>query len=166
MIHLIRHAAPAITGTMLGRSDPPRRDGFIEPCPLPVARVWSSPLRRARETAAGLFPHYEAQVLDDLAEIDLGDWNGLDWNEIETRWPADAARKLADWWAVTPPGGESRIDVERRAARAWIAVMDGPLPAAVVAHAGINAFLANLAAGVAVEGFEQSYLEVKSYAIR
>lgn len=165
MIHLIRHAKPSITGVLLGRADVPLAEGVTGACGLEAAAVYSSPLRRARETADRLFPGREIIVMAELTEITLGEWDGLTWSEIDARWPDLAARKVEDWWSVTPPGGESRAEVERRAARAWITLADGPMPAAVVAHSGINAFLANLAGGAAVEDFQQGYLEIKSYEL-
>ena len=162
MIYLIRHARPARTGLLLGRVDEPLAVQQIAPSRLPVTTVYSSPLRRARATAAALFPGCAITVLDELNEISAGVWDGLAWSEIETRWPALAAERLTDWWSALPAGAETRAAIALRAQVAWSRMVQGPLPAAVVAHAGINAFLAHAADGSQIETFRQEYLEVKA----
>ncbi len=54
---------------------------------LPIASVYTSPLRRAYTTAMILArPHnLEPKALDDLIEIQLGDWEGLHMDEIKRR---------------------------------------------------------------------------------
>ena len=70
--------------------------------------VVSSPLRRARETAAlvaealGL----DVEVEDGLRETDFGDWEGYTFGEVREKWPAEMDAWLAST-AVAPPFGES-----------------------------------------------------------
>ncbi|WP_208115269.1 MULTISPECIES: bifunctional RNase H/acid phosphatase [Pseudonocardia] len=85
------------------------------------AAVLSSPLRRARQTAAAVAEATGAdlQVRDRLIETDFGGWEGLSFAEARERDPELHGRWLgsAD---VEPPGGESfrvvgeRVDAERR----------------------------------------------------
>jgi len=72
------------------------------------AAVWSSPLRRALETArlAG-FP--DPQLRDELAEWDYGSYDGLTSAQI------DAQRPGWELFRDGSPGGESAADVGRRA---------------------------------------------------
>ncbi|SRR6266568_8251553 len=51
--------------------------------------VYSSDLARARETAEIIASHLDAEVrpLRELREIDVGEWQGLTWPEIEERFP-------------------------------------------------------------------------------
>jgi broad specificity phosphatase PhoE len=74
------------------------------------ARVLTSPRSRARRTAelAG-FPH--AEVLDDLAEWDYGDDEGLTTPQIREQRPGWTV------WSDGPKAGESAEDVRRRADR-------------------------------------------------
>jgi probable phosphoglycerate mutase len=85
-----------------------------------VAAVLTSPLRRARQTAALVAEATGAPLVvrDRLVETDFGDWEGLTFAEARARDP----RVHADWLGsedVAPPGGESfaavgrRIEVER-----------------------------------------------------
>ncbi len=69
--------------------------------------LWSSPKGRARETAryveeaTGLV----AQVDEDLREISVGDWVGLDKAEIEAKWPAPNPNEdFIDFYARAPNG--------------------------------------------------------------
>lgn len=159
LIHLIRHAATTMPGVMLGRLDPPMA-AAPAPSALDVEAVFSSPLRRALETAEFLFPHHTPRVLPELAEISFGDWEGLPWLDIEQRWPDLSAAKLHDWTGITPPGGEPWSAFEQRAAAAWQIIRQSAGPCAVVAHSGVNAVLMQLATGAPALSFRQDYCEV------
>jgi len=77
------------------------------------AMVLTSPLQRARDTAARAgFP--DAVVDDDLHEWDYGELEGLTTDEIRARGGA-----FADWSIFTGPvpGGETIAEVAERAAR-------------------------------------------------
>jgi broad specificity phosphatase PhoE len=133
VVHLIRHLKPGAAQ----RLDPP----------LEVAAVFSSPLDRARRTAEMFFPNRDVQYLPELAEIGMGEWEGLSWDEIEAHSPELAREKLRDWFAFTPPGGENWRDFETRVAAAWRQIRaTAHSPCAVVAHAAVNFVLAQLAA--------------------
>ena len=88
---------------------------------LPIASVYTSPLRRAYTTAAILAePHkLEPRVLDDLIEIRLGDWQGLHVDEIRRRWPELWQQSRVDPSELTMPNGESLSEVTERAIRAF-----------------------------------------------
>lgn len=78
----------------------------------PVHRIWSSPLQRARGTAAPLAARWglAVTVVDDLAEMDHGELQGV----------AKAERRIhvrPDHVTVPIPGGESLADVAARAHR-------------------------------------------------
>jgi broad specificity phosphatase PhoE len=137
-----------VEGVLLGQSDPPlsdrgRRDAERAFSGLEVERVYSSPLRRARETAAFLRSPAEVTVLDDLAEISLGAWDGKSWEEVQRADPALANRKSEDWFGVIPPGGESWNFFAKRVLTALDRVRSGPMPAAIVAHWAVNSVIAS-----------------------
>lgn len=80
----------------------------------PVA-IYSSPLRRARATAAEVSTllNLEVVVSDDLREQDFGAWENLSHAEVQARDP----ERLAAWDAsadVAPPDGESLADLRER----------------------------------------------------
>lgn len=81
----------------------------------PIVAVVSSPLQRARETAAPLASLLGLPVTIDagLDEIDFGEWTGLEFAALEGR---------ADWaaWnrfrsAAACPGGETMLSAQARA---------------------------------------------------
>jgi broad specificity phosphatase PhoE len=148
-LFLVRHAEPAITGVLLGSLDPPLSEsGRAHAATLfrgvNLAVVYSSPLRRALETAESIARGARIEVLNDLREISHGDWDGLSWAEIEARDPVLAARKLEDWQGVTAPGGEPWREFVGRVRRAFEHIRTGPRPAAIVAHAAVNQLLGNV----------------------
>ncbi len=164
---LIRHAEPAIQGVFLGQMDPPlSARGKQQTAGLaalendmPNMTVYSSPLRRALQTASGLRFH-ELVIVPDLREVDMGEWTGKQWSEIEMEWGSFARKKSANWLAVPAPGGESWKEVTARVARAWKKIRSGPAPFAVVAHQGVNAALAQVVSGADPTKFRQQYGEV------
>ena len=103
-----------------------------------LVALYTSPLRRARETAqiVGDELGLEPIVDERLAEADTGDWTGLLTSEILARSRSGYER----WRAVDPtfrfPGGESVAEQSARMAAALADVARGPLPALVVTHGG------------------------------
>lgn len=148
-LFLVRHAEPALTGVMLGTLDPELSDaGRAHAATLlqgvALARVYSSPLRRAMETARSIARGAPVEILDDLREISHGDWNGLTWAQVEARDPELAARKLANWRAITAPNAEPWEEFAARVTRAFEYIRRGPRPAAIVAHAAVSHWIGNV----------------------
>jgi broad specificity phosphatase PhoE len=82
-----------------------------------IAAVLTSPLRRARQTAALVAEATGAplHVRERLVETDFGTWEGLTFPEARARDP----QLHAEWLGseeVAPPGGESFAAVSRRVA--------------------------------------------------
>ena len=128
---LVRHGQTDsnITGFYMGWSDEDlNKVGYTQArrlssrfASLPIASVYTSPLRRAYATAAILAkPHrLEPRVLDDLIEIRLGDWQGLHMDEIKRRWLELWQQWRIDPSGVTMPNGESLREVTERAVQAF-----------------------------------------------
>jgi len=87
---------------------------------LPITSIYASPLRRVYTTATVLAESHKLkpEVLDDLIEIQLGDWQGLHMDEIKLRWPGLWQQWRTDPSGVTIPNGESVSKVTERAIRA------------------------------------------------
>lgn len=103
-----------------------------------VQAVWSSPLLRCRETAEAMAAGLPTGCVPGLEEQDCGAWDGLSFDEIRARFPAEYARRGLDP-ALPPPGGEPPDQCAARglaALRRLAEQAEGNL--AVVAHAGIN----------------------------
>jgi probable phosphoglycerate mutase len=144
-IVLVRHGATewSKAGRHTGRSDIPLLDeGRAQARALArtlvrwsFAQVLTSPLVRARETAAlAGFPG--AEVEPDLREWDYGVWDGRTSAEIRTRIPGWTV------WSGEIPEGETPDDVGARADRviARIGAAEGDV--AVFAHAHVLRVLA------------------------
>ena len=117
-------------GRFQGHADPPlNRTGRAQAVDLSVAlmaeqlaAVYSSPLRRALETADVVAASHglEPVPLDDLREVDVGSWSGLTRAEVEERFPAQFAR-----WVDYSEGwedGETYEEMGRRAVDALLRV--------------------------------------------
>jgi alpha-ribazole phosphatase len=148
-LFLVRHAEPAVTGALLGALDPPlsaagRAQAATLLNDVNLAMVYSSPLRRALETAQLMARDSPIEILNDLREISHGDWDGLTWSEIEARDPELATRKLADWRGVAAPRGEPWNQFAARVKLAFDHIRLGPRPAAIVAHAAVNQLLGHI----------------------
>jgi broad specificity phosphatase PhoE len=80
-----------------------------------IARVYTSPLRRAAETAEIVARRLgiEVELVEALREIDVGAWSGLTRDEVAERFPAEYTR----WLERAPHGFEDGESYEDLAAR-------------------------------------------------
>ena len=78
----------------------------------PVSAVYTSPLRRARETAEILAEDFglRPQPLDALLEIDVGAWEGLTIDEVRAAYPGRADEDWRSGWDE----GETYDELSRR----------------------------------------------------
>jgi broad specificity phosphatase PhoE len=82
----------------------------------PVAALYTSPQRRARETAVilGECLGLELRVVDALHELDHGEWEGKTHAEVLARWPEAYRAYEAAPWDTPRPGGESYEELGKR----------------------------------------------------
>lgn len=152
LIYLVRHAqpdTPAGEQLCLGQSLdlPLSAHGLSQARALGrffagrgVEAVYTSPLLRARQTAACIAGDAAAPcVLSDLIELHGGEWDGLSFDLIRARYP--------EYFGPTPrrscpPGGETDEQglARARAALDHVAQRTGRC-AVMVAHAGLNRLL-------------------------
>ena len=82
-----------------------------------LAAVYSSPLKRALETAhiIARYQKIDVQIAENLVDFDYGEWQCLSEQEVKRLYPA----LLKEWHnnphKVRMPGGESLEDVRKRA---------------------------------------------------
>ena len=132
IVAFLRHGSTAWNeeGRMQGRRDVPLsaagraeveawRTGMGEASPIPKSARWySSPLRRAVETAeilSGATPRCESALI----EMDWGDWEGFRLDELRERHGAAFAHNESAGLDFRPAGGESPRDVRDRVLR-WL----------------------------------------------
>ena len=77
----------------------------------PVA-VWSSDLQRAAATAAAISD--DVLLSESIREMDIGDWSGLLWNELEKTYPRDVERFKSAELKFRAPNGESFEELLQR----------------------------------------------------
>lgn len=160
-LYIIRHGQTDwnVEGKIQGRQDIPLNDmGRRQARALadgmksrPVAAVYSSPQKRAMETAEAIAGPLGLTVkaVPQLMEIGYGDWEGRSAEDILT-----TDRELYEsWWqhpaTVAPPGGETLNQVDERCRQAWDIIRAGMKgDTAVVAHGGTLAhFIVHLLEG-------------------
>jgi probable phosphoglycerate mutase len=122
-ILLIRHAAHGHLGAILsgrmggiplseeGQAQAKRLRAMLQADALD--HVQSSPVQRARETAAAVAGERPVEIVEALHEIDFGDWTGRRFDSLEgdpewSRW--NTLRSQA-----CPPGGENMAQAQQRA---------------------------------------------------
>ena len=143
-VYLLRHGETAwnAQGRYLGRTDLPLTEAgraALRKADLAPEAVFVSPLGRAAETAAILFPQARQIVVPDLREMDFGLFEGRGWRDMEDFAPY---REWVDGGCRGPvPGGESMERFCQRTCAAFEALMDRAAEAgepllAIVAHGG------------------------------
>lgn len=122
----------------------------------PVA-VYASPLSRAVVTAQAIASRLALPVLpiEEVIDIDYGEWQGLTPDEVRGLWP----ELLAEWYEapqeVQVPGGESLASLRERAMMAIhdLASWHGEETIAVVSHTVVNRVILLAILGLGNERF-------------
>jgi len=104
--------------------------------------VYSSQLARAQETAVAIAqPHgLEVNTVENIHEVDVGDWEGQDWHTIMDSDAAAYAAFMENPWLNPYPGGECYLDVLRRAKPTLLKLAESNVGRRiiVVAHQVVN----------------------------
>ena len=142
-VRLIRHGMTAGNAARryVGSTDEPlcpegRAEAERKEKDPTLDRVIVSPLRRARETAAILFPNAEQKLVNDLREMSFGVFEGRTADELRDdpayrAWVDDLCRGAC-------PGGDSQAGFHTRVGKAFTDVLenaDGDLT--FVIHGGV-----------------------------
>ncbi len=149
-MYLVRHGETTYNaeGRIQGQSDAPlselghRQSAAVAEAlaALPIEAIYSSPLRRARQTAEPIAAKLKLPVHDDprLMELDAGQFEGRLRSELADVYPAELARWLSGDDDFAIPDGESRRQLAERgsAALRYIAAA-GHRQAVVVTHGGL-----------------------------
>ena len=146
---LIRHEETDLAGRFCGQTDPDLNEAgklglhslAEEVAPLGIKRIYSSDLRRASQTASAIARRIGGTVefRPRLREIHFGAWEGLSWEEIRERYPAEAQLWVNDYPKRSAPGGETYRDFIARVEEEFGLLMSenaGSTPA-IVTHRGV-----------------------------
>lgn len=139
-IDLLRHGEP-VGGRMLrGSTDHPLSETGWQQVTDAVMRqsvdgrppydaIITSPLSRCREFALWLGEEFDlpVQIEDDLAELNLGRWEGKTHAEVFSE---EGTAPMSDFWnspaTVSPPGGEAMDVFDSRLAEVWRRLLADP----------------------------------------
>lgn len=150
-LYLIRHGETAanVSGVWQGSTDSPLNERGLAQAralaqrvareQLPISVIYSSPLRRARQTAemvAEALDNFPIILDSGLAEYHLGEWEGLSYQQLRDEKQLWA--RMATDPDFVPPGGESPRQFAMRLLQSFQAIIqnrDGETTA-VVGHGG------------------------------
>lgn len=129
-LHLIRHGQTDWNkeSVFRGRADRPlnmtgKREGLAVAFALEdtsLSGIYASPLQRAIQTLEETADRHgkDVQVIEDLTDIDFGDWQGKPRDEVAREDPGGYRTWLEKPGEMRFPGGESLEEAAVRAARA------------------------------------------------
>ena len=107
----------------------------------PLSAIYASPMRRVQQTLAPLLVNGtpKSVILQDLREVDFGDWTGLAWEEVQARFGISAFAWLEQLECDGIANAESAETLQERVEpclRQILADHSGQ-QVAVVCHGGI-----------------------------
>ncbi len=155
---LLRHTLTdynlsGLKGRICGFSDPPLNpEGLKEAQQLrnlflsiPVEKIYTSPLKRANETARIIFSqrNIPIQTSHNLIEINYGDWEGLTKEELTQKYKNEYEQFLKNPCKWHPRSGESPKDCVKRVDE-WLQEVDVELCIAVTHKTVIRLLLCKI----------------------
>jgi broad specificity phosphatase PhoE len=131
-----------------------------------VQRVFSSPLRRAVQTAAACFPGHTVEPQELVNNLDLGRWAGRSKKEIAAEEPQLWRRWLTEPERMSFPNGESLTAVKARV-RAFnrLLLTADEESFAVVSHRSVLKCLLAEALGLGSSWFWKFHLDNASVSV-
>jgi len=129
-----------------------------------ISACYSSDLSRCRIGAGIICEQFGINPVHrpELREVNIGIWEGLAWEEIQSRWPDSWQARLEDLVNYRVPEGENLLDVEAR----LMPVVDEILErhrgqeVLLVGHGGVNRIILLNAIGAPLKNMfniEQNY---------
>ncbi|MDQ5986259.1 MAG: Phosphoserine phosphatase [Syntrophus sp. SKADARSKE-3] len=101
-----------------------------------VSAIHASPLKRAYQTAEAInqYHHLDIQIHPGLMEMDQGNFEGLTFKELMACEKDFLKTWLSDPASVTMPNGESFMEVQDRAWRVVVGIIQKDETALIVSH--------------------------------
>jgi len=173
-IHLIRHGQVAGHGQPRynGQTDVALTDLGVEQyhrlkerlAETPISGCYTSDLTRC-VTGANIICGQFAVVpvrRSELRELNIGVWEGLTWQEIQSNWPEEWQARLSDLVNYRVPQGENLLDVQARVMPVIREIVERHKgqEVLVVGHGGVNRIVLLNAIGAPLAGMfniEQNY---------
>ena len=130
----------------------------------PMAAVYASDLSRAFEGARLICRGrgFKPLAVPEFREVHFGRWEGLSFDEIAGQYPQELKGRFEDLANFRIPGGESLMDVRRRALPRLNELIKEHQGRAllIVAHAGLNRIILSEALGLPLDNLfhlDQNY---------
>ncbi len=141
------------------------RLGRREPDEVPkLAAIYCSDLQRAVKSAEIIAePHGLTPIrIPALRERNFGIWEGMSFNEIKGKYPAEFEAWAGNPLKYSPIGGESTIEVKGRVVEAVRKIIDVHIGEniSIIAHGGVNRIILCHVMGIPLENIfriEQDY---------
>ena len=85
--------------------------------------VFSSPQKRCMQTAREIMKFHKNEIIfqDELREINIGKYAGMDKQEIEQKFPGDWKKRVEDKYGFVHEGGESYAQVDEKRVKPLLA---------------------------------------------
>lgn len=172
-VYLLRHGQINTSGKKryIGILDIPlSEEGIIQANKLKeyfssicVDKIYSSSLIRSVQTAhiIGGAENMQVSVMDELKEINMGDWEGKSFDEIRNKYPEEFKNRMENIEAFRPENGESFGQCKKRAWDIFSKIISSDESnIIIVAHAGINRVILASLLGIPMNNifkFKQDY---------
>ena len=129
-----------------------------------ITACYSSDLTRCTWGAGLIAPRLgiEPQETSHLRELNIGDWEGMTWRELMTKYPVEWQARLDDIVNYRVPNGENLLDVSNRVMPVIDRIVEDHRgnEVLVVGHGGVNRVILLNAIGAplsALFNIEQNY---------
>lgn len=108
-----------------------------------ITSIYTSPLNRCMETAGTIAESHsiKARSLQDLSEIDFGQWEGLTFDEIQTQYPEQIRRWFESPDTFVFPDGESVKGFRNRVLNSLNGILEEDGNMVIVGHGGSLRFI-------------------------
>jgi alpha-ribazole phosphatase len=130
----------------------------------PLSACYTSDLSRCVTGADIICRQFDIEPVrrSELRELNIGAWEGLVWQEIQSKWPEEWRARLADLVNYRVPQGENLLDVEHRVMPVINEIVERhkEQEVLVVGHGGVNRIVLLNAIGAPLAGMfniEQNY---------
>lgn len=108
---------------------------------IPLEKAYTSPLKRCVATLDKVLENRAVprEMIADLQEISMGDWEGQTFSAIKNRFPAAYEKRGQEIAGFAPPNGESFRELQQRVMPVFekIVAKDGEHQIIILAHAGV-----------------------------
>ncbi|WP_160689787.1 histidine phosphatase family protein [Clostridium sp. C2-6-12] len=129
-----------------GKEQAKRLAGIFTRDKIIIDNIFSSDLSRCKDTINIVFPNQKVTFLVSLREINMGDWDGLTFDEVKSKYAEDYVKRGENIGGFIPQNGESFNQCQNRAVDVFRHIVNSAEGNIVIcSHAGfIRTLLCNI----------------------